>query len=119
MYPREARLKELRARFGVQNGQFFAYYEFKNLNWYLADKDEENMVKAEWFCFGDIREEDMERLPSLLREGEKLILGWKDLGPDTREKTFFGDGGGVWLVIEPEGVTFDIRIAEDLGRLNS
>lgn len=98
MYPTESRIKELRERFGVLNGRFFAHYKYKNLNWYLADSSTSS-ENDEWFCFGDIRDEDIPHLQALLGEGERLVLGWKDLGPNQKFEKFFGIGGGIWLII--------------------
>lgn len=113
MLPTESRIKELRERFGVWNGQFWGYYKYKNLNWYLVNyKDNFNNISdvtdGEWFNYGDIREEDIDRLKNLLKTGEALILGWKELGPDVRQDKFFGNGGDIWLIITTGGIRFDI-----------
>lgn len=109
MLPTEARIKELQQRFGVANGRFFGYqFRFKNLNWYLG-RGEINSEKDEWFCFGDIQDEDVPRLQEALEPEEFLILGWKDLGRDMKHDDFFGDGGKVSMVIAKDGVVFDRR----------
>jgi hypothetical protein len=110
MYPTEERIKELRERFGVHNGQYWGYYRFKNLNWYLGDGIMTPGEKDEWFCYGDIRDEDIPRLAALLNPGEILTLGWKELGPDQKEDKFFGTGHDVWLVITCDGAQYDLRV---------
>jgi hypothetical protein len=117
MLPTEARIKELRERFGVWNGQFWAVYRYKNLNWYLVKYTDlmnstngpavKDVDRGEWFCFGDIREEDGDRLAKLLNPGEVLVLGWKELGPDVRKDEFFGNGGDIWMIITTGGVRYD------------
>lgn len=110
MFPTEQRTKELRERFGVSNGQFWGYYRFKNLNWYLSQDDAfMTTERDEWFCFGDIRDDDPARLMALLEPNEALVLGWKDMGPDVKKDDFFNDGGGVWIIIKKDGVLFDCR----------
>lgn len=98
----EKRAVELRTRFGVSNGRFFGYHRYKNLNWYLND---------DWFCYGDVRDEDIPELVDELKEGEVLELGWKELPTDQRDDNFFGDGGGLWLKLNHEQVLFDRREA--------
>lgn len=88
-------IDELRQRFNLQHGRFFAQFKYKNLNWYLGD---------DWFLYGDIREDDIPRLQALLQEGEELRLGWKELPPHTKSEPFFGDGGGLWLKITKDEV---------------
>lgn len=115
MYPTETRIKELQERFGVHNGRFFGYYRFKNLNWYFTTMEItsktliENIDKPEWFCYGDVTEEDAARLQKLLNPGEALIMGWKELPPDEKFDPFFKDGNGIWMIITSEGVKFDFR----------
>lgn len=98
------------SRFDVHNGQFFGENRYKNLNWYIgpfAGITDRRLLS--WFCFGDIREEDLARLSEKLHPSEALVLGWKDLPPNHFEDDFFGDGGGIRMVIASEGVIFDIR----------
>ena len=111
MYPGQQRINELRERFGVKNGQFWGYYRFKNLNWYLCqdDTDVMDMTKNDWFLFGDVRDEHIPVLMACLEPNETLILGWKDLSPDLQQDQFFSSGGGIWLVVKKDGVVFDKR----------
>lgn len=114
MYPTEGRIRELQERFSVHNGQFWGHYRFKNLNWYLG-KDHGPTDNEEWFCYGDVRDEDVSRLQELLVDNEILTLGWKDLGANQKYHDMFGDGGGIWLVITKEGVQYDKREANRRG----
>jgi hypothetical protein len=110
MFPGDQRVKELRERFGVTNGRFFGEYRFKNLNWYFTDSGKVNQEQpGEWFCYGDIRDDDVISLRSNLNEGELLILGWKELRGDDRWDEVFRDGGGVWMAIAKDGVVYDRR----------
>lgn len=109
MFPGEQKIKDLRERFGVTNGQFFSEYRFKNLNWYFSDNGVNRMFPGVWFAFGDIREEDIERASKALGEGEALVLGWKDLRPNERSNELFGDGGGVHVAINSGGILYDVR----------
>ncbi len=109
MYPGQQRINELRERFKVQNGQVLTPNRYKNLNWYLARDVVNRNDPGEWFCFGDIDEILVGVLRKRLQPGEFLVLGWKDLGPNDLEDRTFGDGGGVWLIITPSGVMYDVR----------
>jgi len=60
--------KSLCERFGLRNGQFFAYYQFKNLHWHLGEKV---------VGFGDLREEDVARIQAELRDGE-VFFGYHE-----------------------------------------
>lgn len=51
----------MRERFGLREGQFFAYYKHKNLHWVLNE---------EFFGFGDLRDEDIERIFNELSDNE-------------------------------------------------
>lgn len=116
MLPKEERIKELRERFDVWNGQFWAVWKYKNLNWYLVNFNEEDGVDTddgEWFNYGDIRDEDVDRLAKLLKPGEALVLGWKELGPDVKKDVFFGNGGNIWLIITTGGVRYDVTKHRD------
>ena len=111
MLPTETRIKELRERFGVWNGQFWAFWKYKNLNWYLvkfSEEDDVDVDDGEWFNYGDIRDEDVDRLAKLLNPGEALVLGWKELGPNVHKDDFFGNGGGIWLIITTGGARYDV-----------
>jgi hypothetical protein len=109
MYPGQTRIKELRARFKIHNGQVLTPYKYKNLNWYLAKDVVNRNDPGEWFNFGDVDEILISLLPKRLQPGEFLVLGWKDLGPNDLQDDTFGNGGGVWLVISPSGILYDVR----------
>ena len=107
MWPGNRRVTELRQRFAVYSGRVIDGYRYKNLNWYLA-KDKVNHEKpGEWFLFGDICEEDIVVMGNTLQDGEIMVLGWKDLGPDIRHDEFFGNGGGLILAFTNKGVIYD------------
>jgi hypothetical protein len=65
--------------------------------------------RDEWFCFGDIRDEDIPKLQETLEHNEFLTLGWKDLNPDVKFDDIFRQGGGAWLVIGKDEILFDVR----------
>lgn len=110
MYPTQERIKELQWLFGVHSGQFWGQYRFKNLNWYLVkDGKLASKGEGEWFCYGDIRDEDVPRLQGVLQEGERLVLGWKDMGPDTYTDEIRGFGGGIWMIIRHDRIVYDCR----------
>ena len=109
MLPTEERIKELREHFGVWNGQFFAEYRFKNLNWYLGKKIPIKFEECEWFCYGDVRHDDIARVQSLLKSDELLFLGWKELGANQEWDSVFRDGEGPWVIITNPSVLLDIR----------
>jgi len=77
-------------RLGLRHGQYFAFYQFKNLNWYLNDR---------WIGFGDLREEDLINIIKALKLRETFAAGWKDLPPYSKNDDFFGDGGGCWITM--------------------
>jgi len=109
MFPGNQRVQEIRDRFRISNGRVMSDYRYKNLNWYLG-KDKVNHINpGEWFLFGDIDETDIIRFGGMLEEGEILILGWKDMGPDQRQDSVFRDGGGLWLAFTKDGVIYDLR----------
>jgi hypothetical protein len=58
---REEVQREVRSRFFLNNGQFFAYNSRKNLWWYL---------NGERFGFGDLREKDILLIRLLIEPGE-------------------------------------------------
>ena len=110
MIPIGARVKDLQERFGVRDGQFNDPNRYQNLNWYFSSDDKTiNTDADEWFCFGDILDSDIPRIMSILSFGEAVILGWKDMPRNVKQDEFFGDGGGVRMVIKPEGVVYDGR----------
>lgn len=55
-------------RFGLRDGQFFAYFKHSNLHWFLNDKE---------FGYGDLRDEDIVRIAEELKPGEEFI-GWNE-----------------------------------------
>lgn len=110
MFPGIARVRELRARFDLNNGRVCAEPRFSNLNWYFTVGTTINKEEpGEWFNHGDVENEDVPRLMALLQDQELLILGWKDLGMDVRSDPYQGDGGNVKLVISNAGVVYDVR----------
>ena len=108
MYTSRERIKELCERFNVTNGRLFAEYRFSNLNWYLGKDYLNRENPGDWFCYGDIQDEDIPELMKKLENGEVLKLGWKNMGPDTRKDQFFHDGGGLWIAITTS-VVYDCR----------
>lgn len=56
------------ARFGLHDGQFFGYYRYKNLWWWLNGKE---------IGYGDLREEDIQRISQRLSDGEEFV-GWNE-----------------------------------------
>lgn len=59
---------EMRERFGLRHGQFFAFYRYKNLQWEL---------NGEFFGYGDLRDDDIIRIQEALTEDETFI-GWNE-----------------------------------------
>lgn len=55
-------------RFVLKNGQFFAYYRYKNLQWEL---------NGEFFGYGDLRDDDLIRIQEELSEYE-TFKGWNE-----------------------------------------
>jgi hypothetical protein len=106
MYTSPQRIRELRERFSVTNGQFFAEMRFKNLNWYFTNGNTVNRNEpGEWFCYGDIRDEDVARLMKELKDGELLVLGWKDRQADAYKNR----DGEPAIAIANAGVVYDVR----------
>lgn len=60
--------KELRERFGLFDGQFFAEYRYKNLHWILDGRK---------IGFGDLRDEDILRIKEELG-GHEEFVGWNE-----------------------------------------
>lgn len=109
MLPTEERVKELQQRFGVITGRYFGEYRFKNLNWYLGKRGTMPIDEYEWFCYGDIKGDEIQFFQERLDEDEVLALGWKELGPDQKWEDFFLDGEGPWLILTKDEVLFDLR----------
>jgi hypothetical protein len=63
-----AKIEKLCERFGLKNGQFFGTYVYKNLHW---------SINGTFFGFGDLRNEDIERIKNELNEGEE-VAGWNE-----------------------------------------
>lgn len=55
-------------RFDIYNGQFFAYYAYKNLQWFLNERR---------IGFGDLREIDILNIMDRLEDGEEFV-GWNE-----------------------------------------
>lgn len=55
-------------RFGLRDGQFFAFYKYSNLHWFLNSKE---------IGYGDLRDEDICRIVTELKPGEEFI-GWNE-----------------------------------------
>lgn len=60
--------KEIRERFEIYDGQFFAEYRYKNLQWDLNGRK---------IGYGDLRDEDILRISETLEEGEEFV-GWNE-----------------------------------------
>jgi len=60
--------KDVLRRFELNHGQFFAYYLYKNLQWYLNKQP---------IGFGDLREEDIGRIAKKLH-GKEEFVGWNE-----------------------------------------
>jgi hypothetical protein len=60
--------KEILNRFNLKNGQFFAFYLYKNLQWFL---------NGTYVGFGDLREQDVLNISLLLEDGEEFV-GWNE-----------------------------------------
>lgn len=105
---------ETAARFGLRDGQFFAEYRYKNLHWVLCRR---RFVHGQGripypFGFGDLRDEDIERIVAGLGPQERFE-GWHE-GWDP-----FGLRGEVPVVmvrITSDGVVHRRAIVEAGGR---
>lgn len=60
--------EEIQTRFELFNGQFFAWYRYKNLQWFLD---------GVYIGFGDLRDEDILRIAVTLEDGE-VFVGWNE-----------------------------------------
>lgn len=60
--------KEVLNRFNLRDGQFYAYYAYKNLWWFLD---------GERIGYGDLRDEDILYISNALSEGEEFV-GWNE-----------------------------------------
>lgn len=61
-------MEDMLKRFNLRNGQFFAYYAYKNLQWFL------NGVHI---GFGDLRDDDILHIAVTLEDGEEFV-GWNE-----------------------------------------
>lgn len=107
MLPTRERIADLQARFNVSNGRVLDPNRYKNLNWYIRKGPVNRVEPGEWFCYGDVNNADIIVLSQKLRDGEVIIMGWKDMPKNVFLDEFSRDGGGVRLVITKAGVVYD------------
>jgi hypothetical protein len=69
--------KETLDRFGLFDGQFFAHYKFKNLQWYLGDCDR-TPINSVNIGYGDLRGTDLIRIMDTLTDGE-VFTGYSEV----------------------------------------
>ena len=60
--------KEILSKFRLLNGQFFAFYAYKNLQWFLDGC---------YIGFGDLRDEDILFIQTQLEDGQEFV-GWNE-----------------------------------------